>query len=62
MVAFFIVVIGLAIAGVKITKEQYEIDSKRQQMNKNATHNMMVEMTGKSKAEKKAIARKYGIR
>ena len=50
MAAFIMVIIVLTIAGVRITKEQYEADS------------MMCEMIGKTKAERKAIARKYGIR
>ncbi len=62
MAAFFIVVIGLAIAGAKIQKEQYNADSKRQQMTSSATKNMMCEMIGKTKAERKAIARRYGIK
>lgn len=62
MAAFIMVIVGLSIAGVRITKEQYESDSKRQQMDQSATYNMMCEMIGKTKAERKAIARKYGIR
>lgn len=54
-------VIGLAIVGTKIQREQYKADSKRQQMTSSATKNMMIEMTGKTKSERKAIARKYGI-
>ena len=54
-------VIGLAIVGAKIQREQYKADSKSQQMTSNATKNMMIEMIGKTKAERKAIARKYGI-
>ena len=55
-------VIGLAIVGAKIQREQFKADSKSQQMTSNATKNMMIEMIGKTKAERKAIARKYGIR
>ena len=55
------VIVGLAIAGAKIQREQYKADSKSQQMTSNATKNMMIEMIGKTKAERKAIARKYGI-
>lgn len=54
-------VIGLAIVGAKIQREQFKADSKSQQMTSNATKNMMIEMIGKTKAERKAIARKYGI-
>lgn len=53
--------VGLAIVGAKIQREQYKADSKSQQMTSNATKNMMIEMIGKTKAERKAIARKYGI-
>ena len=53
--------IGLAIVGAKIQREQFKADSKSQQMTSNATKNMMIEMIGKTKAERKAIARKYGI-
>ncbi len=62
MAAFIMVIVGLAIAGAKIQREQYKADSKSQQMTSNATKNMMIEMIGKTKAERKAIARKYGIR
>ena len=55
-------VIGVAIVGAKIQREQYKADSKSQQMTSSATKNMMCEMIGKTKAERKAIARKYGIR
>jgi len=61
MAAFILVIVGLAIAGAKIQREQYKADSKSQQMTSNATKNMMIEMIGKTKAERKAIARKYGI-
>lgn len=61
MAAFIMVIVGLAIAGAKIQREQYKADSKSQQMTSNATKNMMIEMIGKTKAERKAIARKYGI-
>ena len=54
-------VIGLAIVGAKIQREQFKADSKSQQMTSNATKNMMIEMIGKTKEESKAIARKYGI-
>ena len=50
MAAFIMVIVGLSIAGVRITKEQYESDSKRQQMDQSATYNMMCEMIGKTKA------------
>lgn len=62
MAAFIMVIVGLAIAGAKIQREQYKADSKSQQMTTNATKNMMIEMTGKTKAERKAIARRYGIK
>lgn len=55
-------VIGVAIVGAKFQREQYKADSKNQQMTSNATKNMMCEMIGKTKAGRKAIARKYGIR
>ena len=61
MAAFIMVIVGLAIAGAKIQREQYKADSKSQQMTSNATKNRMIEMIGKTKAERKAIARKYGI-
>ena len=61
MAAFIMVIVGLAIAGAKIQREQFKADSKSQQMTSNATKNMMIEMIGKTKAERKAIARKYGI-
>ena len=61
MAAFILVIVGLAIAGAKIQREQFKADSKSQQMTSNATKNMMIEMIGKTKAERKAIARKYGI-
>ena len=61
MAAFILVIVGLAIAGAKIQREQYKADSKSQQMTSNATKNMMIEMIGKTKAERKAITRKYGI-
>lgn len=62
MAAFIMVIVGLAIAGAKIQREQYKADSKSQQMTSNATKNMMIEMIGKTKAERKAIARRYGIK
>ena len=55
MAAFIMVIVGLAIAGAKIQREQYKADSKSQQMTSNATKNRMIEMIGKT------IARKYGI-
>ena len=61
MAAFIMVIVGLAIAGAKIQREQFKADSKSQQMTSNATKNMMIEMIGKTKAERKAITRKYGI-
>ena len=61
MAAFILVIVGLAIAGAKIQREQFKADSKSQQMTSNATKNMMIEMIGKTKAERKAITRKYGI-
>ena len=62
MAAFIMVIVGLAIAGAKIHREQYKADSKSQQMPPNAPKNMMIEMIGKTKAERKAIARRYGIK